>query len=285
MGSNRICEPAGAPARSNHPRPHTLILKRALTRSYPLPVEMLILAAVIGLWQLARIPFEGSTSVSLAHARHWLSLERTLHIDIEPSFLRFVHSRDWLLDAARRFYRNMDVTGIFGFMAAARLLDPVRYPKLRSAFALLHIPALAVLALYPLAPPHWVHGIPFADGPPVHPSALRNETAAAVSLHFGDPVLIAIGALWLRPRAVLSWLALLYPPLVFAVILGTGNHYVLDTLVGTACVGVGLAGAQAIHGPLPRGAPSTGWARVALAGTAFALLAFLINGGFIGEVI
>ena len=35
--------------------------------------------------------------------------------------------------------------------------------------------------------------MPFADGPPVHPSALRNETAAAVSLHFGGPVLIAAG--------------------------------------------------------------------------------------------
>ena len=41
--------------------------------------------------------------------------------------------------------------------------------------------------------------------------------------------MIAAGALWLRPRAVLAWLTLLYPPLVFVVILGTGNHYVLDT--------------------------------------------------------
>lgn len=245
---------------------------------------MLILAGVIGVWELARIPFEGSTSAALAHASDWISLERALHIDIEPSVLRFVHSRDWLLDAAERFYRNMDVTAVFGFMAVARLLDPVRYPKLRSAYALLHIPALAVLALYPLAPPHWVHGIPFADGPPAHPSALRNETAAAVSLHFGDPLLIAAGALWLRPRAVLARLTLLYPPLVFLVILGTGNHYVLDTLVGAACVGAGALAAHVLHGPLPRGVAAAGWARIALAGTGFALVAFLINGGFLGEL-
>lgn len=267
------------------PRERRRAAPHALSRAYPLPIEMLFLAAVIGVWQLARIPFEGSTAVSLAHARDWISLERTLHIDIEPSFLRFVHSRDWLIDAAKSFYRNMDVTGIFGFMAVARLLDPVRYPKLRSAFALLHIPALAVLALYPLAPPHWVHGIPFADGPPLHPSALRNETAAAVSLHFGDPLLIAGGALWLRPRALPAWLTLLYPPLVFVVILGTGNHYVLDALVGSACVAAGVAVAHALHGPLPRGVAATGWARMAVAGTAFALVAFLINGGFLGELV
>ena len=257
---------------------------RALRRSYPLPVEMAILAATIGVWQLLRIPFEGSTRVSLAHARDWLDLERAMHIDIEPSVLRFVHSRDWLLSAAQSFYRNVNEPAVFGFMAVARLLDPVRYPKLRTAYVLLHVPALAILALYPLAPPHWVAGMPFADGPPAHPSELRNETAAAVSLHFGAPVMIAAGALWLRPRAVLAWLTLLYPPLVFVVILGTGNHYVLDAVVGSACVAAGFAAAHALHGRLPRGRQSAGWARVALAGTGFALIAFVINGGFIGEL-
>jgi hypothetical protein len=250
-------------------------------RAYPLPVEMLIIAAIIGLWQLARIPFEGSTRVSLAHAHDWLSLERSLHIDFEPSVLRFVHGRDWLLSAAQSFYRNLNEPAMIGFLAIARMLDPVRYPKLRTAYAILHVPALAVLALYPLAPPHWVHGVPFADGPPLHPSALRNETAAAVSLHFGGPLLLVGGLLWLRPRAKLAWLTVLYPPLVFVVILGTGNHYVLDTLVGAACVGIGVLAAQLIHGPLPHGAPSGNHARIALAGTGFALIAFLINGGFI----
>ena len=102
---------------------------------------MLILAGVIGLWQLLRIPFEGSTRESLAHARDWFALERALHIDIEPSVLRFVHSRDWLIDGAESFYRNANEAAVIGFMAAARTLDPVRYPLLRSTFALLHIPA------------------------------------------------------------------------------------------------------------------------------------------------
>jgi hypothetical protein len=257
----------------------------ALRRAYPLPVEMLIVAAIIGIWQLARIPFEGSTRVALAHAHDWIALERALHADFEPSVLRFVHGRDWLLHGAQSFYRNLNEPAMIAFLAVARTLDPVRYPKLRTAFALLHVPALAVLALYPLAPPHWVHGIPFADGPPLHPSALRNETAAAVSLHFGGPVLLAGGALWLRPRAPLAWLTLLYPPAVFVVILGTGNHYVLDPIVGTACVGLGVLAAHVIHGPLPRSAVSGGWARTALAGTGFGVLAFLVNGGFIGGLV
>ena len=267
------------------PRDRGRSVPHALTRAYPLPVEMVILAVTIAVWQLLRIPFEGSTRVALAHARDWIALERSLHIDIEPSFLRFVHERDWLLDSAKWFYANINEAAVIAFMAVARMLDAVRYPKLRTTFVLMHVPALAVLALYPLAPPHWVASMPFADGPPVHPSALRNETAAAVSLHFGGPVLIAAGALWLRPRAPLAWLTLLYPPLVFFVILGTGNHYVLDTFVGTACVAAGFAAAQLIHGPLPRSSSTAGWVRIALAGTGFGLLAFLINGGFIGELV
>ena len=129
-----------------------------------------------------------------------MALERSLHIDVEPSFLRFVHERDWLLDSAKWFYANLNEAAVIALHGGRAPARPVRYPKLRTTFVLMHVPALAVLALYPLAPPHWVAGMPFADGPPVHPSALRNETAAAVSLHFGGPVLIAAGALWLRPR-------------------------------------------------------------------------------------
>jgi hypothetical protein len=246
---------------------------------------MLILAAVIAIWQVLRIPFEGSTRVALAHAHDWLRVERALHIDIEPSLLRFVHSCSWLLDCAQAFYRNVNEAAVIGFMAVARLLDPVRYPKLRTAYALLHVPALAVLALYPLAPPHWVAGLPFADGPPAHASALRNETAAAVSLHFGGPVMIAAAALWLRPRAPLACVTLLYPPLVFVVILGTGNHYVLDTLVGTVCVAAGFAAAHVVHGPRASAGARPGWARAALAGGGFGLIAFLVNGGFIGNLV
>ena len=120
---------------------------------------------MIGIWQLLRIPFEGSTRVALAHAHDWIALERSLHIDIEPSVLRFVHARDWLLDSAKWFYANLNEAAVIAFMAVARMLDPVRYPKLRTTFVLLHVPALAILALYPLAPPHWVAGMPVRGRP------------------------------------------------------------------------------------------------------------------------
>ena len=164
-----------------------------------------------------------------------------------------------------------------------RLLAPLRFAKLRTAYVLTHVPALAVLAAYPLAPPHWVAGLPYATGPPEHLSATRNQTAAAVSLHFGVPVLLAVAALWLRPRGPLSWLLVVYPGAVFFVILATGNHYVLDTIVGSACAALGAVAAQLIHGPTPEGGLPAPGQRIALAAIAAGAAALVLNGLLIGE--
>jgi hypothetical protein len=244
-----------------------------------------ILAATIFVWQALRIPFSGSVPEALANARHWLSAERALHIDVEPTFIRFVHEHgDVLEHATRIFYSNLDETVAFGALAAFRLLAPLRYPKVRTAFVLTHVPALAVLAAYPLAPPHWLASMPYSDGPPDQLEATRNQTAAAVSLHFGIPFLLAFVALWVRPRAPLSWLLVVYPATVFFVILGTGNHYVLDTIVGAACASIGAGAAQLIHGPTPEnGRPAPAW-QIAVAAVGVGAAAFVVNGLLIGEL-
>jgi PAP2 superfamily len=250
-------------------------------RTYSLRVEIGIVALTFLAWQIVRIPFEGSRSESLTHAGDWLAAERSLHLDIEPALIRFVHEHAVLRELAGVAYSNLHVPVVVGLLVLARLRSPGRYPKLRTAFVLAHLPALAVIAAYPLAPPHWLSGMPFAGGPPADLADLRNATAAAASLHFGYAVLVAGAALWLWPRSPLAWSALLYPPLVFAVILGTGNHYVLDTAIGAACIALAAAGAHLVHGHVPRHeAPVTPArpGRTALAALAAALAGFLANG-------
>ena len=240
---------------------------------------------VLAVWQLLRIPFAGSVPEALRHAHSWLSAERAVGLDFEPTLIRAAHEHGHLL---RRLvslgYSNLHLIAIFAFLATARLLAPLRYPKLRTAFVLAHVPALAALAAYPLAPPHWLVGFPYASGPPEHTSALRNETAAAVSLHFGYPLLIAVASVWLRPRSPLAWLTLVYPPLVFFVIVGSGNHYILDTLVGTACIALGVGAAHVLHGPVPEGGVPAPRRRILAAATVFGLAGLLVNGLFTGEL-
>ena len=133
------------------------------------------------------------------------------------------------------------------------------------------------------APPHWVAGLPFAmDRRFIRAHcATRPPRRSACTLRpradRGRGALAAAAGPAGRPT-------LLYPPLVFVVIraraITTSSMRSSEPLRGC-----GFAAAQAIHGPLPRGSSTAGRLRIALAGAAFGLVAFLINGGFVGELI
>jgi hypothetical protein len=225
-------------------------LRRIVNRRLPLAGEMGFLALVIAVWELARIPIEGTHALSLAHARDWLSIEHTLHLDIEAWLIQTTHDAN-LEEVLRWGYYHFHLPVLFAFMVLARLLRAERYPFLRTAFVLSHIPALLVIALYPLLPPRWVPGMPFAVPAPEELNGpMRNATAAAASQHVGYPIFIAAATVWLTNRARWSWLTFLYPAAVFTIVLGTANHYTLDAIIGGLCIAFGFATARLVHGPL-----------------------------------
>lgn len=261
----------------------------AFDRLFSLHVEMGIIALVLLAWQAVRIPFEASVPDAVAHAHDWLAAEATLHVDVESDLIRLLH-RPVLIDLLGWGYGNFHIPALLAFMATVRLAAPRRYAKLRSAFVIAHLPAIAILALYPLAPPQWLPEIPFAKGPPTPAEAsslgetLRNATAASVSMHFGIPLLIAGTALWLAPRSRLAWLTLLYPPLVFLIVVGTGNHYVLDLAAGVVCIAVGVVAAQLLHGPTPLRGRSAGARAILRAAALWALVGFTVNAAATGHL-
>jgi hypothetical protein len=258
---------------SLHARSHTRGSFRGLIdRRLPLFGEMLFLGLVIAAWQLIRVPLQGSLPVALAHARDWLAVERAVGIDVEASLIRLVHDID-AVAVLGWGYDNLHLPVLFGFMALVRQLDPARYPFLRSAFLLSHVPAALLIGLYPLAPPKWVAGMPFAvDAPPGLNGPMHNATAAVASQHVGYPLFIAACAVWLLPRR-LTWLVVAYPLLVFAIVVGTSNHYTLDGVVGGLCIALGFAAARLLHGPVPaRVAPATSVGPALLAAAGYACI-------------
>ena len=249
----------------------------AVRRTHSLPVEMLILAGVVLVWQLARVPFEASLGDAVAASRDLISAERSLGVHVEPDAVRWLYARPDLLAAVNWFYSHMDETLAFGLLAALRLIDDLRFAAIRTAFALTHVPAIAVVALYPSAPPRWVPGFPHASAPADFSGDLRNSTAAAVSLHVGVPVLIAAAAVWVRPRSALAWATWLYPVIVLAVVVGTANHLFADAVIGAVCAVLGIAGARLVHGAVPRGRAGATPPVIAAAGLVAAGAALLVN--------
>jgi PAP2 superfamily len=194
--------------------------RATVSRCFGVHAEAAILVAVLLAWQAARIPLEGSVDASLAHARTWHDLEGALGLaGLENAIVSAVYDPD-VIHVARWGYSNLHLFAIVAFMLAIRTRAPDRYPPLRNAFVLLHLPALVVIGLWPLASPSWLRHPPEWPGnPPTDPeltgsleATLRNSTAAAVSEHFGYTVLILAAALWIAPRAPLAWLLALYPP-------------------------------------------------------------------------
>ena len=212
-----------------------------------------IVALVLLAWQAVRIPLEGSVETSLAHSRSVRGLEQSLGLDFEGPFVRLASTApyDGILDW---MYTGIHTPALFGFMAAACVYAPERYATLRTIYVVSFLPALLAIGLYPLAPPHWVSELGFGPAPEQSELAgsietlLHNSTAAIASQHFGFAVFIAAATLWLAPRSPIAWAAVAYPALVFVVIVGTGNHYVLDCIVGVLTFTVAAAVATLLHG-------------------------------------
>lgn len=212
-----------------------------------------LVALVLLVWQAARIPLEGAVETSVAHARSVRRLEDSLGLDIEGPFIRFGATPpfegflEWL-------YTGVHLPVLFGFMAAACVYAPERYARLRTIFVVSFLPALLAIGLYPLAPPHWISDLGFGPAPRHSELAgsietlMHNSTAAIASQHFGFAVFIAAASLWLAPRSPVAWATFAYPALVFAVIVGTGNHYVLDCIVGSLTFAFAAAVAALLHG-------------------------------------
>lgn len=243
-------------------------LRRTVLAPARLELDFLLVVAVLLSWQAVRIPLEGSTAAALDNARALLDVERALSLDVEGSFIEA--ARDGRADDLVNFaYQHIHLPMLLGFLAAARLGAPARYPIIRLTLFLSYIPAAALIGLIPVAPPRWLPELG-SPGPPTDAELtattselLQNSTAAIASQHFGYAVLIAAGSLWLWPRSPLARGLALYPALVFVVILATANHYVLDCAIGAATIGFGAAVAAAAAKGLPR--PALEPARIAVA--------------------
>lgn len=227
-------------------------LRRSLRSCRSVEAELAIAGLVLLAWQALRIPLEGHVGVSLDHASDVLRLERALSIDIEASVIDRVSGSD-VEPALAWLYRNVHLPVLFAFLAAVRLSRPAQYPFVRTVFVLSFVPALLVIWLFPLAPPRWLSELGLGPAPTDAElgsggALFHNETAAAASQHFGFALFVAVVALWLFPRSNIARAAAAYPALVFLVIVGTGNHYVFDCIVGSLTFALAAVAALVLHG-------------------------------------
>ncbi|MBB5787467.1 phosphatase PAP2 family protein [Jiangella mangrovi] len=232
-------------------RPPTLRRIRTDSRLATAAKEIAFLLAAALLYTLVRGLTSDRVDAAFRHAEDVIAFEKTLGINVETDLQGLVLDHQWAIDAANGFY-------IYGYwpvfvLTLAWLITrrPAAYPFYRNALLASGAFSLVIFAFYPLSPPRFLPWHGFVDTISLEvptyrdmsSSRLVNEYAAMPSLHFGWILLLGIAWVALSRILVLRIIGAVMPLLMFAAIVLTGNHYVVDAIVGGGVVvaGIGVA--------------------------------------------
>jgi hypothetical protein len=239
--------------------------------------ELALLAALYGVYMLARALVGVHPAAAMDRGRWLLDLEASARIDIERPLNSAVHAVPVLAVLADYVYASLHyiVTPLVLVWLAVRHRDGYR----RGRNALLIATALGLIGfwLLPTAPPRLLDASAFLDtmavfsdwgwwgeaaSAPRGMEGLSNQYAALPSLHVGWALWSALQVRANTSSPVLRRWAWTYPALITLVVMATANHYLLDAVAGAAVVMVGhhVAGrlaARRVHDevaePLPFG--------------------------------
>jgi len=216
--------------------------------------EAAFIAAAALLYTLVRGLTDDRIPTAFTNADEVISFERALGIFVEPDLQAAVLDSEFVVDVANAVYISYwpIVVGTLGWVL---LRHPGHYPIYRNAVLASGAFSLAIFALYPLAPPRFLPEHGFVDTIAANSagyrefnaSALVNEYAAMPSLHVGWVLLVSIAIMNLVRSRVVRVTAAILPLAMFAAIVLTGNHYIVDGIAGGAVVLLGLATATALR--------------------------------------
>jgi len=233
--------------------------------------ELALVVAVYLAYDLSRALVQGRRSHAFGNAAGLLHLERIGGIAWEQTVNSLVSAHRGLAVGADYMYATLHylVTPLVLVWLWRR--HKAAYSRARSTLMVATLIGLAVLTVLPVAPPRMLDG--FEDtmaryaqfgwwgadaSAPRGLGGLTNELAAMPSLH----VAWALWCGWQLARHArhryVRVLGAVYPVLTGLVVVGTGNHYVLDVVGGAAVIG--LAGAATAMAPRARPALAS-WRR------------------------
>ncbi len=188
---------------------------------------------------------QGAT-VAFENARELISIERGLHVFIEPSVQAWASSSGFIHDGAAWMYINAQTSVTVGSLVYIYLFHNERFYFVRNMFMVAMGLALVGYVLYPTAPPRFFPEWGFFDSVSAFAgvdhtdkvNALFNPYAAVPSMHVCFALMIGIPL-----SRMVKWRALrifwsLYPLLVTFVIVATANHFLADAFLGAIAAGL-----------------------------------------------
>ncbi len=242
--------PGVPPQRSTAASPPPSDTSPARAARPPLVRELLLVAGLFLVYKFGRLLAGGHTAEAFHNAHHVWKWERALHLPDEGVIQSLLLHGGELVQVANTYYAAVHFPATAAFLVWLYLRRPAHYVWARRTLAAVTAAALVLHLAFPLAPPRMLDVTGLVDtgqvyGPTVYGAApaadtLANQFAAMPSLHFGWALMVAIGLI-AATRSRLRWLWLLHPLFTLLVIVGTANHYWLDSLAAAALLGLALA--------------------------------------------
>ncbi|MEV7956672.1 phosphatase PAP2 family protein [Streptomyces sp. NPDC087532] len=216
----------------------------------PLLRELLLVVGLFVIYKLGRQAANGHVEEAYRNAGNVWDLERSLHLPGEGAVQNLLLHDETLTHLANTYYATVHFPATLLFLVWLYWRRPRHYVWSRRILAALTGAALALHLLFPLAPPRLLAAAGLVDtgqvyGPTVYGAtpatdSMANQFAAMPSLHFGWAVMVAVGLI-VATRSRWRWLWLLHPLVTLLVIVGTANHYWLDSIVVSALLAVAFA--------------------------------------------
>uniref|UniRef100_A0AAU2VJW0 Phosphatase PAP2 family protein n=1 Tax=Streptomyces sp. NBC_00008 TaxID=2903610 RepID=A0AAU2VJW0_9ACTN len=225
----------------------------------PLVRELLLVVGLFAIYKFGRQAANGHVDEAFHNAGHVWDFERAVHLPGEGTVQGLLLHNETLIHLANTYYATVHFPATLLFLGWLYWRRPRHYVWSRRVLAVLTGAALALHLIFPLAPPRLLAATGLVDtgqvyGPTVYGAtpatdSMANQFAAMPSLHFGWAVMVGVG-LVVATRSRWRWLWLLHPAITLFVIVGTANHYWLDSIVVAALLSVALAALR-----LPRTEP------------------------------
>lgn len=210
--------------------------------------EATLLYAAYFCYFLVRGLVKDQESTATVNAHRIVDLERNLRFFIEAEVQQFALNHSWLIDFMNWVYVWFHWPVIAIVLIWLFVYHPGEYALFRNAILVSGALSLLIFAFFPVAPPRFMPEFGFIDTIEQRsysqhvllPSGLANKYAAMPSLHAGWNLLMGIAIVRNARHLPVRAVGVVVPILMTLSIVLTGNHYILDFVVGDLVAVAGL---------------------------------------------
>jgi len=216
--------------------------------------QIVLFCGAYWLYRLVRGQVFDQSAAAFDHARDIVSLERSVHVFVEPSLQQWAIRTGFLDDVGSWMYLNTHFIVTTCTLAFIYLFRNEHYYFVRNMFMVAMGLALVGYVLYPTAPPRMLPELGFVDSvsdftgvsSDSDVNALFNPYAAVPSMHVGFALMLSIPMIRMARHRATKVLWAFYAPIVTGVVVVTGNHWIFDAATGALVAAVAAVAAQTV---------------------------------------